>query len=85
MKPTYIIKEFKLGRDRIYIFAYPDKKAKVRTIILQTRKVTGKFSIANRITSGNGKIVHDQQGFNSVQSAVKNLTATKNVLGKWAS
>ena len=79
----YIIKQYKIGRDEFTIYAYHDKQAPVRKFRHISRKmIQGCFTFANRVTSGNGFLVHDQQGFNSVTGAKANLKALKRIMAK---
>lgn len=76
----HILKSTKAARNTIQIYAYYNKKAK-RTKFKNIKGVTieGNFSYANRIISGNGNLVHDQQEFDSAQAAKKNLTSLKRI------
>lgn len=77
----YTIQEYKLKRNTVTIYAYHDKTVKksVKFRDIKGKIIEGYFNFANRITSGNGFLVHDQQGFNSKGGAKKNLQSLKRI------
>ena len=61
----------------IQVFAYKSKSVKndVHFTDEDGKVHVGPFRFANRITARNGRIIHDQQEFNTIQAARKNLKA----------
>ena len=80
-----IIKEWTAGRNKITVYAYPNRsnKADVSFKDKDGKVHTGRFSFANQVRSMNTNITHDQQEFNSIKAALKNLKSLKKAMELW--